>query len=311
MASIGSIINAAGQISNILFDLSPKSFYSIRDFYNFIKKRQNTPMMRKHFTVVPYCEIYLNGNNQPIPEIWNTLFNDANLAKFAILIQSIRFSPFGIQSEDGRTIKNLYGKYAIQGNGYSGMSGDTINMQFLQTADPIIEHMILPWYYQCMRTFIYTADSNKKSFFQNAVDTLRNGVTLQNLLGNLKNTTTSKYRTVIPKLTLDIKYYRMDQIAGLQFLMNPVFVYRLTGVYPTQITPVNVEHGQSAGSLKRQVTFKYNNFICIPNGEYQQQMFGNVRNGFAYKNMSPIQILNALNSTADGAIKAVNIIRNI
>jgi hypothetical protein len=39
MASITSVINAAGKISNTLFDLSPKSFYSIADFYNFIKKR--------------------------------------------------------------------------------------------------------------------------------------------------------------------------------------------------------------------------------------------------------------------------------
>jgi hypothetical protein len=39
MASISSVINAAGKVTDILFDLSPKTFYSTRDFYNFIKKR--------------------------------------------------------------------------------------------------------------------------------------------------------------------------------------------------------------------------------------------------------------------------------
>jgi hypothetical protein len=39
MASIGSVVNAVGNVANILFDLSPKTFYSTRDFYNFIKKR--------------------------------------------------------------------------------------------------------------------------------------------------------------------------------------------------------------------------------------------------------------------------------
>jgi len=36
---IASIVNGVGNIVNTLFDLSPKSFYSIADFYNFIKKR--------------------------------------------------------------------------------------------------------------------------------------------------------------------------------------------------------------------------------------------------------------------------------
>jgi hypothetical protein len=51
--------------------------------------------------------------------------------------------------------------------------------------------------------------------------------------------------------------------------MNPTFVYRLTGVYPVSISPVPLIHGSGGeGDLKRSVTFKYNNFICIPNGTY-------------------------------------------
>jgi hypothetical protein len=51
--------------------------------------------------------------------------------------------------------------------------------------------------------------------------------------------------------------------------MNPTFVYRLTGVYPVNITPAEAKHqGYSDSSLVRKVTFNFNNFICIPNGAY-------------------------------------------
>jgi hypothetical protein len=51
--------------------------------------------------------------------------------------------------------------------------------------------------------------------------------------------------------------------------MNPTFVYRITGVYPISMTPAVAKHqGPDTGSLTRSVTFKYNNFICIPNGTY-------------------------------------------
>lgn len=329
MASIKSVINAAGKISNILFDLSPKSFYSIADFYNFIRKKQNAPMMRKHFTVVPHCQIISNGGS--IPQVWNNLFNDSNLAKFAILMQRITLDPFGIQGQS-KKISNPYGVYSTQPDGYSGSSGSTVKIEFLQTADPIIQHMILPWYYQCIRTSNYEKQPKKKltdSIRDNVLDAAGNALTstanflgvgqqtaqtgsawLKKQKGNYNKSLISQ--SVIPKLTLDIKYYRMDQIAGLQFLMNPTFVYRFTGVYPSLITPAPFQHGGSGGDVPlRSVTFIYNNFICIPNGEYEQNMFGNVRTGFAYKHMSPIQILNALNQTAQGTIGTINAIRNI
>jgi hypothetical protein len=51
--------------------------------------------------------------------------------------------------------------------------------------------------------------------------------------------------------------------------MNPTFVYRITGVYPISITPAEAVHsGYDYNKLTRSVTFKYNNFICIPDGSY-------------------------------------------
>ena len=337
MASIGSVVNAVGNVANILFDLSPKTFYSTRDFYNFIKKRQNAPMARKHFTIVPRCQIHTLGNG--IPQIWDSLFKDGNLAKFAILAQQLKFpgASFGIQGGSAQQITTPYGQYSPQANGYSGGNGNTITIDFLQTADPVIEHMILPWYYECMRTSNEERPLNRSDFQKlkdgisdGILDGMATGLTkaadyigagkdswlrsgskyFTDKKGNYSNRNISEYPC--PKLTLDVKYYRMDQIAGLQFLMNPTFVYRITGVYPISITPAEAVHsGYDYNKLTRSVTFKYNNFICIPDGSYQQQMYGNVRRGFPYKNMSPIQILNALNQTAQGVMGAVNSIRNI
>ena len=334
LSTATSVINAAGKISNILFDLSPKSFYSTRDFYNFIKKRQNAPMMRKHFTVVPKCQIITNTKGN-IPHIWNNLFTDSNLARFAILVQKMTFPKFGVQpfsSNSDSPIKTPYGQYSPQQNGFSGGGGgNTIDISFLQTADPIIEHMVLPWYYECMRTKNYSKDdvSNTDSMINSGLQGISNGITAAaNYVGfgndaatqaagwlrgkKIKSKSAPISQYPMPKLTLDIKFYRMDEISGLQFLMNPTFVYRLTGVYPVSISTVPVLHTVGGdGELQRAVTFKYNNFICIPNGQYEEKMYGNNRMGFAYKNMSPIQILNALNQTAQGAIGAVDAVRNI
>lgn len=58
LGTVKSAINLAGNITNILTNATIKDFYSIRDFYNFIRKQQNCPMQHKNFfTVVPEIPI--------------------------------------------------------------------------------------------------------------------------------------------------------------------------------------------------------------------------------------------------------------
>jgi len=70
------------------------------------------------------------------------------------------------------------------------------------------------------------------------------------------------------KLNLLIKFYRTDEIAGLDFLMNPTFVYRITGLFPTEVNLVSPAHGTTNYSEGRYVNFAYDNIMVYPNADY-------------------------------------------
>lgn len=317
--NLQGIVNGVGNIANTLFDLSPKSFYSIGDFYNFIKKRQNAPMARKHFAIVPRTQIFTADGNIPI--IWQQLFTDTNLAKFAITAQSISYGSFGYNNP--AKITNQVGNYSYIEKGQHISAGGTFSMSFLETANPIIESFIVPWFYEVNRTnYIQKEHTSIEQYKTGLVNNVLNsaGNALNNaglsFIGNSikqgkRNTAIKNYSQYpCPKLMLDIKFYRMDEIAGLQFLMNPTFVYRLTGVYPSKVNPAAAKHG-SDYTLTRQVTFNYNNFICIPGPKYQTQLTGNHGIAFAYRNMSPIQLLNALNQAVTGVSSIANNVKGM
>ena len=325
--SVASVVNAVGNVANTLLDLSPKEFYSTRDFYNFIKKRQNAPMAVKHFTIVPKMQIFsMDGAISPV---WDKIFTDTNLAKFAILTQRVSVPQnVGVNAVGTKQspITTVHGRYNVTNNSFNGANNDTFTMEFLQTASPIIQTFIVPWYYQTLRTsnYVYNASKDKND---NLITQMKNKITEE--FTNTANSVLSKMgvekykfgkdknkgtkyisQYPIPKLTIDIKYYRMDQIAGLEFLMNPNFVYRLTGVYPISFNAPTTQHqADSYNITNRIVTFAYNNIICIPNATYEQKLFNGTHSAFAYKTQSPVQILNALNSGVQDVASIANSVK--
>ena len=54
LKSAQGVLNAAGAAANLINGLQPKEFYSVADFYNFIKKPDNVPTNHPLFTVVPH-----------------------------------------------------------------------------------------------------------------------------------------------------------------------------------------------------------------------------------------------------------------
>lgn len=311
---IASIVNGVGNIVNTLFDLSPKSFYSIADFYNFIKKRQNAPMARKLFTIVPRTQVFtLDGYKSTI---WENLFTETNLAKFAITAQSVNYnSSFGFSNSSDK-ITNQFGTYTYISNGKNFTNGGQFSINFLQTAQPIIQTFIVPWFYECNRTNYNESNDVSKMFvdkkFKATAKSVGNMIKDLFTKGQITQSKSafniSQYP--VPKLTLDIKFYRMDQISGLQFLMNPTFVYRLSGVYPVSIEPAKAIHN-SEYTLYRKATFNYNSFLCIPGPKYQEFLVKSTGIAFAYRDMSPIQILNALNQGIGGAMSIVNNVKGM
>ena len=285
-----SIVNKAGNIYNALTDLSPKQFYSIADFYHFIKKAQNCPIARTHFTVVPKICVPKNGI---VPDQWQKIFTDTNLAKFAISIQQMDSGR--IELDQAQKARSPVGQYMMLGQ-KSISSAGTVSITFIQTAQSIVQMFIVPWMYQTIRNTVGAkVDSPSRDMSWNLPNLV------SNFFGKKKGGQGQVKNSVFgyPSLTLDVKFYRSDQIAGLQFLMNPTYVYRFNKVRPISVSMPTVQHGTNT-LTKRRVSFAYNSCVCLPDPQWAQTLCGKSQTAFAYTTQSPVQLLNSINSLVSG-----------
>lgn len=301
LGKVKSGINLAGNIINAVGEVPLKQFYGVRDFYNFIRKSDNCPMANNtFFTVVPEFEtkglagmigdlfklstwtnlIGLGQNGQSVgkdPANNVFAFTEYTLARFALGISNIEMP--SLNGFTTQTIQTTVGKYTVLNNNSTFNTGNnsTFTINFYELAMPVIESFIIPWMLQMNKAHIY---------YDNAVE--------------------------LPRLNLNIKFYRQDEIAGLDFMMNPSFVYRITGCYPIAATLLKPRHAGSSGSniSERNVTFAYNNIMVFSNAEYERFITG-TRTAFNYDGLSPIQILNKLNSGVGTGIGLVNQAKNV
>ena len=95
-------------------------------------------------------------------------------------------------------------------------------------------------------------------------------------------------------------------------MMNPSFIYRITGVMPINFSPPTTKHGPiGETNTLRTVTFAYNNIMCLPNAAYEETFFNGGHTAFQYKNLSPVQILNSLYSGVQDVSSIANSIKGI
>lgn len=186
-----------------------KNFYSTRDFYNFLRQEDNTPSGHRHFTLVPFIANPANKNGIVDPVV-SKLFTQEKLRKFQLCIQQITLPGFTFTGGD---IKGTFststplGIWQTIDNTTVFPTNNVLDINLLDTMDPIIERFIYPWYVECLRT---------------------------------KNTTNSAYP--FPRLNFAIKYYREDRIRENMNGIKPNFVYWIEGAYPSAIEACTIDH---------------------------------------------------------------------
>ena len=204
-----------------------KDFYSLQEFYSFIRQDDNTPSGHRHFTLVPFIANPCNKNGITDPVI-TRLFTTNNLRKFQLCVQKISLPNFTLNSGDIKgTLSNStpLGVWQTVDNTTIFPDKNTFQITLLDTMDPIIERFIYPWYVECLRT---------------------------------KNSLSSAYP--FPRLNFAIKYYREDRVRQNMNGIKPNFVYWIEGVYPSTVEACTIDHklDTGGGEIFRVITFTFN-----------------------------------------------------
>ena len=204
-----------------------KDFYSLQEFYSFIRQDDNTPSGHRHFTLVPFIANPCNKNGITDPVI-TRLFTTNNLRKFQLCVQKISLPNFTLNSGDIKgTLSNStpLGVWQTVDNTTIFPDKNTFQITLLDTMDPIIERFIYPWYVECLRT---------------------------------KNSLSSAYP--FPRLNFAIKYYREDRVRQNMNGIKPNFVYWIEGVYPSTVEACTIDHklDTGGGEIFRAITFTFN-----------------------------------------------------
>ena len=216
-----------------------KDFYSISDFYNFIKDPNNSVTPQRLFSIVPFPETY-SITNQSIDKVSKgaqNLFNPNDLRRFALSVTKIDTPNFCLSQGEINSnyeINTPIGSFRGLDNTTLFSSNNEIKFTILELQNPIIETWIYEWLNVCLQT---------KCNFK--------GMNIN-------------YEYPFPRLNLAIKYYRTDQFKENATKIEPNFIYWITGLYPDDMETFKFDHASAeSGSINRVVTFAYNMMICV------------------------------------------------
>lgn len=122
----------------------PKAFYSLADFYQFIKIPSNNPQMHIHNVVQLYPALELDDkNNVVLNSMYNRLFSPDNCRRFSLSAQKVDIP--NISLSVGPNVNTPIGNWSTIENSTLGVQSDSLNINFLEMKVPIIEQMIYPW----------------------------------------------------------------------------------------------------------------------------------------------------------------------
>lgn len=226
-----------------------KDFYTIADFYNFIKNPENSVAPQRLFSIVPFVAQDGSAIPNTVIEQDGELFSRSNLERFSLAVQYIELPNFSMSQgniQSSYTVDTPIGAWRGINNTTSFVSSNEIKFHLLEMQDPIIENWIFEWYMACLQT----------------------------KCGNNSTTNKKSYMYPFPRLNLAIKYYRMDQMTPRYYdwdtddenvgIVKPTFIYWITGAYPDDMETFKYKHGETdAGSVMRSVTFAFNMMTCV------------------------------------------------
>lgn len=203
--------------------MSYKDFYSLKDFYNFIKTPKNAPATHRLCSLLLYPCIVDARTGKTIEQAYPTIFNHDNYKKFTLLANNINLPNFkmGGTQDESVSVTTPEGLWKGMGNTNLVPSSTDFTVNFLDTHDPIIENFIYEWFLLCVR-----ADAGEIYPF--------------------------------PRMDLIVKYFKENDWTNDRPNIN--FIYKLTGIYPTAIDACTVSHqADSQTDYFRKVTFTFNN----------------------------------------------------
>lgn len=130
---------------------NPQEFYTLADFYNFIKQPDNAPVTHTHNVVQLYPKKELDSLGNPIAtSMLNDLFSPGNCRKFSLSVQQVDIPNLSIGT--GIPVSTPAGNWNTIDNVPLQTGGDSVGIQFLETTIPIIEKMIYPWFIGVLQT---------------------------------------------------------------------------------------------------------------------------------------------------------------
>ena len=217
-------------------------FIGLNDFYNYIKQSdgQNSPTNFYYFSVWFY------------PEGGTSYFNGKDLDRLRYAVQKVDLPKSILKGYENNqlvdatsSIDNLYGAYTFLRNAYFNTDSKTISIRFLNFQKPVIEEVIYPWYYNCVR---------------NEWDT------------------TTEYGTSFPKLSMVIRFWSGNNVSSAaSSTSSHVFEYFVSGLFPITIEPYSP--AQATGSDdNRSVSFAFNEFRAYIKGYASTAQTPNVVN---------------------------------
>lgn len=126
-------------------NLSPKNFYSIAEFYNFIRKADTSPAGSRFMVLVPY----------PSDGTMPKKITNSDLYKLSITMQKIQLPEIVLNGNNvngNLSVTTPLGNWQTIGNTTAFPGSTTLKIGFLETQEPIIEKIIYPWYLECLNS---------------------------------------------------------------------------------------------------------------------------------------------------------------
>ena len=216
-----------------------KDFYTIKDFYNYIRKSENVPTTHRHFVVQlhPCVEqasqqlagsaINFRGGTETFPIFDNDFFE-----RFSMAIQSITLpTQFNIATQNYQTPLGNWN--AADGDSWYGKINNPLTFNLMDQMEPLFEKHFNQWMYMCQNGYSSTAEMS------------------------------------CPKVNIIIKYFKQNEVYEGNYI-EPNFIYYFTNAFPTQIQTCSIDHSgnDSEGDLRRTVVFSYNTMLILNNATF-------------------------------------------
>lgn len=213
-----------------------KNFYDISDFYNFIRKDDQTPSSHRHFQVYFY-PIVPAADPNILPIFIPLFFTEVNLQKLTLCIQAITF-PTDFNTGQLFNVTTPLGKWQSTNQTFYDLGGGSehkITLTLLDQIQPIFEKFFNKW-------IKLSLDKQLSKFF---------------------------------KINMAIKYFKQNEMHKSSIAPNFIYYFRgvfPTSFSPCTI--MHQPDSESGEDIKRKVVLSYDTCWPLSDQQYAETHYG-------------------------------------